>query len=432
MESPVILGGLVFLVLVLLLLTSLWIAVAIAMVGALGFLILRGDASLIAFVPYNTADSFILTAVPLFIFMGEVLVQCRASEMLYRGITKWLAWAPGGLLHSNIGACAVFASVSGSSVATAATIGTVAIPALRERGYDTRLSLGSLAAGGTLGILIPPSITMVIYGMLAETSVGRLFAGGVIPGIMLSGMFISYIAIRVALNPSLAPKEASFSLKAAVVALKDFWPAIVLAVIVLGGIFAGLYTPTEAAAIGSSTALIIALALRRLSWRVLRESLTNALETTCMVMFLVVGSYIFATLLSMLNMPQALVIMVKNAELSRWGILAFIYLLYLVLGCFIDCTSALIITAGVVIPLVEAAGFDLVWFGVVFVVLVEIGLLTPPMGINVFVIQGISKAPLNEIFAAVWPFFSIMILAIALFTVWPDIILWLPNLLFGP
>ena len=429
--NPILLLAVLFAIVIVLLSTGLSVGISIALVGVAALFLFKGNAGLVPFIPFTCVNNFLLTAIPLFIFMGEVLLHCGASDMIYRGAGKWLTWAPGGLLHSNIGACALFAAVSGSSPATAATIGTVAYPELKRRHYDSRLSLGSLASGGTLGILIPPSITMIIYGWLAQASVGNLFAGGIIPGIILSVLYMIYIAIRVVRNPRLAPKEAAFSVKSAILGLKDLWPAIVIFIIVMGGIFGGLVTPTEAAALGASAALVMSLGLRKLTWQNLQESLLSSLKTTCMIFILVVGAFIFASLLSTMRVPEALVSLVEASDLPALVVLLLIYLLYLVLGCFIDVTSALIMTAGALLPVVTGLGFDIIWFGVVFVVLVEAGLLTPPMGINLFVIKGVSGEPLSEVVAGTLPFFGIMLLGIAIFTAFPATVLWLPNLLFG-
>ena len=431
MQDPIIITVVCFTLLLALLFASVWVAIALAIVATAGFFICQGNAGLIPFVPFETLNSFVLTAIPLFIFMGEILVHCGASEMLYRGTSKWLAWAPGGLLHANIGSCSLFAAISGSSPATAATIGTVAIPALKKRNYDTRLTLGSLAAGGTLGILIPPSISLIVYGMLAEASVGRLFAGGIIPGIILSAMFMAYIAIRVIRNPKLAPQEEAFSIKSLVVGLKDFWPIMTLMAIVLGGIFGGLVTPTEAAALGASGALLLALGMRRLTWKTLRESLLNSLETTCMVLFIVMAASLLSSFLGIMSVPAAFSNLILGSGLPVVIILFLIYLLYIFLGCFIDGLSAMVLTLPAVLPVVMALGFDTIWFGVVLTVLIEVGMLTPPMGINLFVIQGISGRDLTEVIAGSVPFFLLMLLSIALFTAFPSLILLLPSLFFG-
>jgi len=429
MSDPIVLAGVCFIVLLALLAGGLWVAVALALVGVAGFLFSMGNASVTGMVPASVINSFILTAVPLFIFMGEILVHCGVSDMLYRAASRWLAWAPGGLLHSNIGSCAFFAAISGSSPATAATIGTVALPALRKRGYDERLTLGSLAAGGTLGILIPPSISLIIYGSLADASVGKLFAGGIIPGIVISLMFISYIAIRTVRNPRLAPREGALSAKGLISGLKDIWPIVLLMFIVLGGIFGGIMTPTEAAAIGCSVALIMALGLRRLSWQILKKSLLSALEVSCMCLFIVVGASILSTYFAMMRIPVAFAELATGGGLPPVVVLLLIYSLYLLLGCFIDGMSAMVLTVPTVVPVIVALGYDPIWFGVVLTVLIEVGMLTPPMGINLFVIHGISGGSLTEVIAGSAPFFLIILASIALFTVLPSLVLWLPSLM---
>lgn len=429
--DPITLLILSFIVLFIFLLAGIPIAISLALVGVIGLYLFHGDASLAIFLPFRTLDSFILTAIPLFIFMGEILVQCGASEMIYRGASRLLAWLPGGLLHSNIGACAMFAAISGSSPATAATIGTVAIPELKKRGYDVYVTLGSLAAGGTLGILIPPSINMIVYGVLAEQSIGRLFAGGVIPGIVLSISFMAYIAIRALLQKNLAPKETSLSLKGIVLSFLDLWPLYFLCVIVLGGIFGGFMTPTEAAAVGASASIILAIFLRRFSWKILKSSLAGAVETTCMVLFIVVGSSILAAFFSRAGIPQAVSASIVGSGVSKWVVLIYVCMIYLFLGCFIDPVSMLLLTASTVIPMMKELGFDLIWFGVIYVVAAEIGMITPPMGLNLFVIQGISKENLSKVVIGSVPFFILMIVSIFLFTVFPELILWLPNVIFG-
>jgi tripartite ATP-independent transporter DctM subunit len=431
MLDPMVLAVLLFVLLLAILATGVHIGVGLMIVAFLGFLFSQGNIKLISFTPYSTTHSFILTAIPLFIFTGEIIVRCGISERLYRGASKWLAWAPGGLLHSNIGSCAMFAAISGSSAATAATIGTVALPALKERNYDVRLTLGSLAGGGTLGILIPPSMTMIVYGMLAEASVGRLFAGGVIPGIMLSLMFITYIGIRAVINPQLAPKEVIFSVRNLLLSFKDFWPAFILSTIILGGIFGGLVTPTEAAALGASASLLMALVFRRLNWQMIRESLSSSLQTTCMVMFIVVAANMFAAFLAVTRVPESFALLVVQSGLPKMAILISIYLLYLFLGCFIDGLSTQVMTVPTILPVILALGFNPIWFGIILVMLIEVGALTPPMGINLFVIQGLSKRSLSDVIIGAAPFFVIIILGIAVLTAFPSLVLWLPSLFFG-
>lgn len=432
MDDPLIIGIVSFVILIMLVFSGLWIAMALALVGLGGFLIWVGDTTLVGMIPAQRMNNFILTAVPLFIFMGQILVQSGISDGLYRGAGRWLAWVPGGLLHANIGSCAMFAAISGSSIATAATIGTVALPALKQRGYDAKLSYGSLAAGGTLGILIPPSLLMIYYGYLANVSVGRLFAGGMIPGIILTTMFLIYIAIRVIKNPRLAPKEEAFSARGLILGLKEVWPVLMLVVIILGGIFSGFMTPTEAAAIGSVASLALAGAFRRLSWHMVKGALLGAVEVTCMVLLIVMSAMILTAFFAMMRVPGALASVIATSELPPLAILLLIYLLYVFLGCFLDATSQIILTIPIVLPLLESMGVDTVWFGVILTILIEVGLLTPPMGSNLFVIMAISgERNINQVILGSIPFWLIMFLSIALFTVFPSIILWLPNIFFG-
>jgi len=402
------------------------IGIGLGMGAVIFFYIYQRSPSVVPEAAFTMVNNFVLTAIPMYILMGELLVQTGLSERLYRGATKWLAWAPGGLLHSNIAACALFAAISGSSPATAATIGTVAIPALEKRGYDTKLTLGSLAAGGTLGILIPPSINLIVYGALTGASVARLFAGGVMPGILLSGVFMLYILIRVVLDPMLSPKE-SFSAHALPSSFFDLWPLAVMMIIVLGGIFGGIFTPTEAAAIGAIAALLVGLGHRTLNWRVLWNALRETVTITSMVLFIVVGASMIATFSAMVQLPGTLGQAVTASGLSKWTILGLIYLLYIFLGLFIDGLSAMIMTLPAILPIVSTLGFDVLWFGVVLVILTEIGLLTPPVAVNVFVIQAISGKPLSTVYRGSTPFFILMMIVLIIVTVFPEIITWLAK-----
>ena len=416
-----------FLVLFALMLVGVPIAISLAVVGTVGFFIFQSDASLVSLLPFRTLDSFILTAIPLFVFMGEILVKCGASELIYRGASRLLSWLPGGLWHSNIGACAMFAAISGSSPATAATIGTVAIPSLKTRGYDTCITLGSLAAGGTLGILIPPSINMIVYGVVAEQSIGRLFAAGVIPGVILAGLFMFSIILRVLMKKNLAPRETAFSLRNLGLSFIDLWPLYVLAVIVLGGIFGGYMTPTEAAAVGACTSLIMAIILRRFNWEMLKSSLASSVETTCMVLFIVVGSSIMASFFSRAGIPQAVTGMIIGAGVSKWAVLAYICIIYLFLGCFMDIFGAIILTVPIIMPTVNALGINPIWFGVIIVRLMEIGLITPPLGMDVFTFSGAMKLPTGTVFRGIAPFVAVDFIHVALLLFIPELSLFLTR-----
>lgn len=427
MEHPILIGVISFLALIVLLFSGIPVAIGLGVVAILGYYLTLGNTGVAAMVPFATLNSFVLTAVPLFIFMGEVLLQCGISERLYRGTSRWVGGVPGGLLHSNVVSCSLFAAICGSSPATAATIGTIAIPALERRGYDSRLSLGSLAAGGTLGILIPPSISLIVYGSLAQTSVGALFAGGVIPGIVMSGMFMTYIGIMSWRNPKIAPRMAGTSVRELLLSFRDLWPTIFVMGIVLGGIFGGIVTPTEAAALGASASVGIALGLRQLNWTNFKICLANALSTTCMVLFIVTCASVFSSFLTTIGTAREMSALVIQAGLSKWTILIAIYLVMIFLGCFIDGLSMMIVMLPTVLPVLEKFGVDLIWFGVVVTVLIEVGMITPPMGLNLFVIQGISKKSMGEVLAGTVPFFYIMLVQLALMSLFPELVLWLPR-----
>lgn len=429
--DPILIGLFVFAGLIILLMSGIWIAIGLGIVGLVTLFIIGQGGTLVAYIPWVTSSSFILTAIPLFIFMGEILLHSGISEKIYRGASKYLAWAPGGLLHSNIGACSLFAAISGSSAATAVTIGTVALPELMRRGYNERLSLGSLAAGGTLGVLIPPSITMIVYGAVAGVSVGKLFAGGIIPGIMLSLMFMVYIGIRAVRNPNLAPKETAFSPRDLLSGLADLWPIFVIMSIVLGSIFTGFATPTEAAALGASGALSIALGYRRLTWHILRLSLVNAVTTTSMVMFIIIGATMVGSVLSLAGTAKALGLFIADLEMSPIGVLLIVSLVYILLGTVMEGLSIVVVTTPVILPAVVALGFDPVWFGVLLVVLTETGMLTPPVGLILFIVQGIAGSKLEEVVMGAMPFFLILVLGLLLIIAFPSLVLWIPSLLFS-
>ena len=429
--DPILIGLFALAGLVLVIMSGIWIAVGIGLLGVIVCYVLQTGVVITSYIPWVTANSFVLTAIPLFIFMGEILLHSGASEMTYRGASKWFAWAPGGLLHSNIGSCAMFAAISGSSAATAATIGTVAIPSLKRRKYDTKMTLGSLAAGGTLGILIPPSITMIVYGAIGEVSVGQLFAGGILPGIMLSVMFMLYIGIMAARNPRLAPKEEAFSLKGLAQSFADLWPIIILVGIILGGIFGGVFTPTEAAAVGASAALLIGLGLRQLTGNGVQASLVTAVLITCMGLFIIIGSTMLGSVLALVGTGKALAAFLVSLVLPQKVIILIVAAIYLVLGCIMEGLAIVVVTTPIILPAMVAIGVDPVWFGVMLVMLVELALLTPPVGINLFIIQGISGSSLGEVFRGTIPFFLIMVLGFIIVVFAPSLVLWLPSLIFG-
>ncbi len=419
--------------LVVLLLSGLWIAFGLGLAGVLLLLVSGGVASLapLGSIGWNTVESFVLTSVPLFILMGEVILRAGLSENFYRSMGLWFQGLKGKLFQSNIVACAIFAAVSGSSVATAAAIGTVAIPEMTRRGYERRMLFGSLAAGGTLGILIPPSIPMIIYAALVEQSVERLFIAGIIPGILLSLLFMAYIFARVTLSPELAPQdEDRASWGERLRAATDVVPMAILILLVLGSIWLGFATPTEAAAVGAAAAVGLAAAARKLTWSVFVASVTSTVRTTCMVLFIIVGAQILSYALVRTGASRGLAAWVVGLGLSKWVLFAIITLLYIFLGCIIDGVSMMVLTLPIVYPIVVAAGFDPIWFGIALVILIELGAITPPVGLNMFVIQGLSGGrPMSEIVWGSLPFGVLMLVLLVILGLFPGLALWLPNTL---
>jgi tripartite ATP-independent transporter DctM subunit len=392
-------------------------------------------------IAWNVNSSFVLVAVPLFILMGEILVRSGISDRMYRVLSHWLAPLPGGLLHSNVAACAMFAAVSGSSAATAATIGSVSLPAFRGRGYSERLAVGSLAAGGTLGILIPPSISFIIYGVLVEESIGRLYMAGFVPGFLLAGVFMVIIAVMVKIWPSLAPQETAPPWRVRLVGLLALIPMIALMFVVLGTIYLGVATPTEAAAFGVVAALILTAFERRISLRMLTDTALATVRSSCMIMLIVTGAFTLSFALAILGVPAQVTGWVMGMQLSPVSLVIFLILFYLLLGTFMESLSMMVTTIPILAPALKAAGVDLVWFGVILVVLVEAALISPPEGINLYVIHGIRKSvhseaglesgTITDLYLGVLPFMLGMAIVLALLVAFPDIALWLPNLMKG-
>lgn len=394
---------------------------------------------MLGLIAWNTNTSFVLVAIPLFILMGEILLRSGLSERLYRVLSHWLSPLPGGLMHSNIAACAIFAAVSGSSVATAATIGSVALPAFRARGYSERLVLGSLAAGGTLGILIPPSINFIVYGVLMEVSIGRLYIAGILPGILLSLLFMSVIFFAGIIWPGIAPREAGTSWKTRLIGLLDMLPTFALIFLVLGTIYLGVATPTEAAAFGVSGAFVLALLGRRVSLGMLRDVFLSSARTTAMVMLILTGAFILNSTLAILGVPYAISKAVASWGLTPLTTVGILVIFYLVLGTFMDGFAMMVTTIPVILPLLKTQNIDLVWFGVIAVLLTEAALISPPEGLNLYVIHGLrakqaageNKRTIMDVYVGVLPFFLMMLGAIALLVAFPQIALWLPTTMKG-
>jgi C4-dicarboxylate transporter, DctM subunit len=382
---------------------------------------------------WNATDNFVLLAVPMFVLMGELLLNCGSTDRMYRSLSDWLNPLPGGLLHTNIAACAMFAAVSGSSVATAATISTVALPAFRVRHYDVRLVLGSICAGATLGILIPPSINMIIYGAMTNTSVGRLYAAGVVPGLLLTLLFMAVVAVLCWIRPALAGERAAGAPWAdRWRRLRDLLPPIAIFVIVMGSIYAGWATPTESAAVGVLMALLLAAGYRTLSIRMLHECFLTTVNVTAMIMLIVAAAFYLNFVIGILGIPQALAKFVSEVGATPVQMMWCLFLFYLVLGCFLETISMMVGTIPVIFPLVVALGIDPVWFGIFLVLMCEIALITPPVGMNLYVVQGIRReGSIMDVIYGTMPFLMMMFVLTVLLIYFPDLVLWLPRVTFG-
>ncbi|MCB2216320.1 TRAP transporter large permease [Desulfofustis glycolicus] len=423
-------------ILFLLLAIGVHVASVLFVIGAGGAWMTLGSAVLLDFgnQVWSVLNSFVMTAIPLFVLLGELLLRSGITDKVYQSMSLWLARLPGGLLHTNIGASALLAATSGSSVATAATIGTVAIPTFKTRGYNDRIVLGSLAAGGTLGILIPPSINMIIYGSIADASIGRLFIGGLVPGIMLALAFMTTIMIIAVIRPSVTgePEEPrSFVYK--IKTLGSFLPSLIIIFAVMGSIYLGWATPTEAAALGVLAVVVIALVQGRLSIAMLHESFASTIKTTAMILLIMACAFYMNFIISMLGIPQALsqwfVQFNLSPQLTMWLIVVF----YIVLGTFIETIAMMVTTIPLVVPLVVAVGYDPVWFGVFLMILCEASLITPPIGMNLYVVQGIrtDNGPLKDVIIGVLPFLLTMLLMVGVMIYVPELVLWLPDRMLG-
>lgn len=376
---------------------------------------------------WTATASWPLTALPLFVWMGEILFRTRVAEDMFEGLAPWLSRLPGRLVHINIVGCGIFAAVSGSSAATAATIGRLTLPILEQRGYDRKLSIGSLAASGSLGMLIPPSIVMIVYGVSAEVSIARLFLAGIIPGLIMMGLFIAYVALWSYAYPDRVPSERiDMTLGRRLAALARLLPVTLLVIVVIGSIYTGVATPTEAAAVGVIGAFVIAAAGGSLTMERFAESLSAAVKTSCMIIFIMACAAFLSMAMGFIGLPRVIGAWVSSMGLSAPMLILALTLFYVILGCFLDGISLIVLTTAVVLPAVQAAGIDLLWFGIYVVIVVEMSQITPPVGFNLFVVQAISGDNILRVAHASAPFFFLMVLAIALILVFPGIVTWLP------
>jgi C4-dicarboxylate transporter, DctM subunit len=382
---------------------------------------------------FRSATAWELAAIPMFVWMGEMMFRTDISERLFRGLAPLVDGVPGRLLHTNVVGCTLFAAVSGSSTATTATVGKITTGELARRQYDTGLALGSLAGAGSLGLLIPPSIVMIIYGVLAEVSIARLFAAGVVPGLIIAALYSSYIALRCTLRPELAPRSGeTYGWRDRLFGIGQLLPVLALILIVLGSIYSGYATPSEAAAVGVAATLVLVTLTGQLTWRIFADSLMGAITISAMVCSILVAAAFLSTAMGYLHVPQELAAAIGALELSPYALIVILALFYIMLGLFLDGISITVMSLPITLPMVVHAGFDPLWFGVFLVIMVEIGQITPPVGFNLFVLQGLTGHSISTVALASLPFFFLMLIGVAIVTLVPETALWLPQVLFAP
>lgn len=410
---------------------GMYIGIAMSLVGMLGLCLLVGwpaGSSILGITPLAEGSSYTLSVIPLFVLMGQFAFRSGISSDIFKSVYAWLGHLRGGLAMATIMACSGFAAICGSSLATGATMGMVAIPEMNKYNYDPRLSTGCIAAGGTLGILIPPSIGFVLYGILTEQSIGKLFIAGILPGILLSALFLGVVHIQCLLNPRLGPRGPSTSMLAKIKSLSGIWGMLSLFVVVIGGIYLGVFTPTEAAGIGAFGAFVFSLLRKRMTMPVLLECLIETGRTTAFIFLIIIGANIFSSFLGISRIPMELADFIAGLHMPRLFILSLIVMIYVALGCVMDCYAIMILTVPIIFPVIQALQFDPIWFGVLMVIVLEIGLITPPVGLNVFVLKSAAPSvPLGTIFKGIWPFMIAAMIAIAMITIFPEIAIFLPN-----
>lgn len=413
---------------------GIWVGFSLFIVGYIGMIFfgtLPAGNNMASSV-WSTVEKWEYVALPLFILMGEILYRSGISEKLFKSLVPWLHRLPGGLLLMNIIACTLFAAVSGSSAATTATVGRITLAEFEKLGYDRRLAMGSLAGAGTLGFLIPPSLIMIVYAILAEVSIGKMFMAGILPGLLLSGIYSSYIIYRGIRNPEIAPQtQDSYSWGERVVALKDLVPTLILILMVLGSIYAGIATPTEAAALGVFGATVFAFINRQMNLKILFECLIGAVKTNAMIMMIVVGAGFLSRVMGFLGIPAAITQAITELNLSPYMLMLLLGGFYIVLGCLLDGFSIVVMTLPIALPMVTMAGFDPIWFGIYLILMVEVSQITPPVGFNLFVIQGLTGEPILQIAKYALPFFFLMLFTTVILTLFPQIALFLPQIMIA-
>ena len=410
--------------------TGIWVAISMIGVSAFGMMLFTsrpvGDA--MATTIWGTTSSWTLTALPLFVWMGEILFRTKLSENLFEGLSPWMQKLPGGLIHVNVVGCALFAAISGSSAATVATVGKMSIPELRKRNYPEKILLGSLAGSGTLGLLIPPSIILIIYGVTVQESIAKLFIAGILPGIMIAILFMFYVIVWSLINKKLMPKSfENFSLFEKIRRSKKLLPVIILILAVIGSIYTGIATATEAASLGVVGALLLSYLQKSLTIQTFKESLLGATKTSCMIAFILAGSSFLSLAMGFTGLPRNLAIWIEGMELSPYILIIVLMVFYIILGMFLDGISAVVLTMAIIEPMIRQAGFDMIWFGIFLVVVVEMAQITPPVGFNLFVLQGMANKDMGYIARSAFPLFLLMILAVFVIIIFPEIALWLPQ-----
>jgi C4-dicarboxylate transporter, DctM subunit len=423
-----------FLLLIALLALSVPVA---ASLGMLGFLLSQIYSPVplslaLGEVAWGASTSFILVAVPFFVLLGEILLRSGIAERMYAAMAQWVSWLPGGLMHANVGACSLFAATCGSSVATAATIGTVAVNLIERNRYNERIFLGSLAAGGTLGILIPPSINLIIYGVLTETSIPKLFLAGVIPGLVLAAAFMLTILIACLIRPAWGGRRIATTWAIRLRSLPDLVPPLLIFIIVIGSIYAGWATPTESAALGVVAALLLAASRRRLNLQLLRQAIEGTMTTTAMIMAILIGAYFLNFVIAVIGLTSEVSRFVTELGLSPAQTLLAVILFYLVLGMFMETLSMMVATVPIIAPVVIDMGYDPIWFGIIIVLLIETAMITPPVGINLFVVQGVrARGEIRDVIIGAAPFVTALLAVLALIVALPGLATWLPAVAGG-
>ena len=414
--------------------SGLWIGLSLLAVALIGMEVFTqrpvGDSMMLT--SWGSTSSWTLTALPLFLWMGEILFRSKLSDDMFKGLAPWLDRLPGRLLHTNVVGCTIFAAISGSSAATCATIGKITLPELKKRGYPDDISVGTLAGAGTLGLLIPPSIIMIVYGVAANVSIAKLFLAGVIPGLMLAGLFMGYIVVWALMNPEKVPApDAPTTFMQKLHASRHLIPVVALIALVLGGIYSGVATATEAAALGVGGALVLAKVEGSLNWGLFRDGLVAACGVYCMIGLILAGAAFLTLAMGFMGLPRHLAEFIGSLHLAPFALMALLVVFFMVLGCFLDGISMVVLTIAVLLPTVEAAGFDLIWFGIFIVLVVEMAQITPPVGFNLFVLQGLTRRDVTWIARTALPLFFLMIGAVLITWFAPDVVLWLPRHMQG-